>query len=90
MLAATDDKNLARVVGANTEEEPWFMVTEYSDMGDLNQFLQDHVAETTLSKSPGVATLRYVVGTRICSRLSINNEEKVWCSSRLFLSLVKH
>ena len=59
MLSATDDKNLARVVGANTEEEPWFMVTEYSDMGDLNQFLQDHVAETTLSKSPGVATLRY-------------------------------
>lgn len=59
VLFSTSDINLARVLGVNTEEDPWLMVTEFSDHGDLNQFLQDHVAETTLSKSPGVSTLSF-------------------------------
>merc|ERR1712045_1115448 len=35
------------------------MICEYTEEGDLYQFLQDHVAETSLSKSPGVPTLSY-------------------------------
>jgi discoidin domain receptor family protein 2 len=58
ILAAIRDPNIAGLVGANLDNEPPFMVCEYSDRGDLNQYLQDHVAETSLSKSPGVATLR--------------------------------
>ena len=58
ILAAIRDRNIAGLVGANLDSEPPFMACEYSDRGDLNQYLQDHVAETSLSKSPGVATLR--------------------------------
>ena len=58
ILSTILDPNIARVVGANLETEPRFMVAEYSDQGDLNQYLQDHVAETSLSHSNGVATLR--------------------------------
>ncbi len=60
ILAAIRDANIAGLVGASLDTEPPFMVCEYSDQGDLNQYLQDHVAETSLSKSPGVATLRCV------------------------------
>ena len=66
----TDDTNLARVLGVNMEEDPWLMVTEFSDHGDLNQFLQDHVAETTLSKSPGVSTLRWLTQYSKYSRIN--------------------
>ena len=37
---------------------PIGMVCEYTEEGDLCQYLQDHVAETTLTKSPNVPTLR--------------------------------
>jgi len=51
--------NLATILGLGLTEEPLLMVTEAGDMGDLNMFLQDHVAESSLSQSPGVATLSY-------------------------------
>ena len=63
ILAAIRDRNIAGLVGANLDSEPPFMACEYSDRGDLNQYLQDHVAETSLSKSPGVATLRWEKST---------------------------
>ena len=53
-----NDPNLVRVLGVCFEGEPACMVCEYTEEGDLYQFLQDHVAETSLSKSPGVPTLR--------------------------------
>ena len=58
ILSAISDPNIARVVGANLDTEPRFMVCEFSELGDLNQFLQDHVAETSLSHSSAVNTLR--------------------------------
>lgn len=64
ILSSLRDPNLVRVLGvsfdAQDEERlmPVCMVCEYTPHGDLCQFLQDHVAETTLSKSPNVPTLR--------------------------------
>jgi len=59
-LSGVNDPNITRVLGVNMEaQSSWFLVTEYSDQGDLNQYLQDHVAESSLSKSPGIATLSY-------------------------------
>jgi discoidin domain receptor family protein 2 len=60
ILSTINDPNIARVVGANFDSDPNFMACEFSDMGDLNQYLQDHVAETSLSCSSGVSTLRSV------------------------------
>ena len=60
ILTSLSDPNLVGVLGVCfTSGDPLCMVCEYSDEGDLYHFLQDHVAETSLSKSsPGVATLR--------------------------------
>ena len=60
ILTSLNDPNLVRVLGVCFEGEPACMVCEYTEEGDLYQFLQDHVAETSLSKSPGVPTLRYL------------------------------
>lgn len=59
ILSTINDPNIGRVVGANFHTQPNFMVCEYSEQGDLNQYLQDHVAETSLSYSSGVNTLRF-------------------------------
>ncbi len=61
ILTSLRDPNLVRVLGVCYEEDeklPICMVCEYTLQGDLCQFLQDHVAETTLSKSPNVPKLR--------------------------------
>lgn len=52
------DQNLATVVGAELVEDPLYVVLEYSSLGDLNQFLQDHVADTTAHLPPSAKTLR--------------------------------
>merc|ERR1712223_203685 len=59
ILTSLNYPNLVRVLGVCFEGEPACMVCEYTEEGDLYQFLQDHVAETSLSKSPGVPTLSY-------------------------------
>ena len=56
-LSCLDDPNIASVVGVNIVSDPWYIVQEFSDMGDLTQFLQDHVAESSLS-TPGSQTIR--------------------------------
>ena len=67
ILTSLKDSNLVRVLGVcysgggegESSSSLVSMVCEYTDQGDLYQFLQDHVAETSLSKSPGtVPTLR--------------------------------
>ena len=55
---AARDINLAPVLGVNLEEEPWYIVQEFSEQGDLTQFLQNHVAESSASKMSDIPTLR--------------------------------
>jgi discoidin domain receptor family protein 2 len=71
ILTGLNDPNLVRVlgvcydededivVGQDLEKTPFCMVCDYTTQGDLCQFLGNHVAETTLSKSPNVPTLSY-------------------------------
>lgn len=42
LLAALDHPNLCRVLAVCTAEEPFCLVLEYLDYGDLNQFLKLH------------------------------------------------
>lgn len=41
-MAALNDPHLSRVLAVCTDEEPYSVVLEYLDYGDLNQFLKLH------------------------------------------------
>lgn len=59
ILAALEDRNIARVLGACYREEPYCVVMEYLEHGDLCQFLKTHItAEDAHSMPIGVKTLR--------------------------------
>ncbi|XP_017079537.2 LOW QUALITY PROTEIN: discoidin domain-containing receptor tyrosine kinase B [Drosophila eugracilis] len=69
-LAQLSDPNVARLVGACLLDEPVCIVQDYSNcLGDLNQFLQEHVAETSglvAKKSLSFGCLVYIA-TQIAS-----------------------
>lgn len=58
-LAQLTDRNVARLLGASLNDDPMCIVLENSEHGDLNQYLQSHVAETTTVQT--AKTLRYVI-----------------------------
>ena len=59
LLSLILDRNVAQVIGVNLEDDPWYVVKEYSEQGDLTQFLQNHVAESPSTKLSDIPTLRY-------------------------------
>ena len=46
------------MIGVNLEADPWYLVKEYSEQGDLTQFLQSHVAQTPATKISDIPSLR--------------------------------
>lgn len=46
-LARVSDRNVARLLGASLEDDPMCFVLENGEYGDLNQYLQSHIAETS-------------------------------------------
>ncbi|XP_043286407.1 epithelial discoidin domain-containing receptor 1-like [Venturia canescens] len=60
ILAALEDRNIARVLGVCCREEPYCVVMEYLEHGDLCQFLKTHItAEDAHSMPIGVKTLSF-------------------------------
>ncbi|XP_018324973.1 discoidin domain-containing receptor 2-like isoform X2 [Agrilus planipennis] len=58
-LSRLKDLNVAELLGVSLQTEPIYYVREYGDMGDLCQFLQEHVAETTTPVSCNANKLSY-------------------------------
>ncbi|KAF6200799.1 hypothetical protein GE061_005245, partial [Apolygus lucorum] len=54
-----NQENISCVLGACLEKEPHLLVMEYSEHGDLYQFLQNHVAESTNLPHSHAETLSY-------------------------------
>ena len=46
-LARVSDRNVARLLGASLKDDPMCIVSENGEYGDLNQYLQSHIAETS-------------------------------------------
>ncbi|XP_044732901.1 discoidin domain-containing receptor 2 isoform X2 [Chrysoperla carnea] len=59
VLATINDPNVVKLLGGCLNEEPICAVLEYSEHGDLFQFLQEHVAETASPLAPAANTLSY-------------------------------
>ncbi|KAL8625922.1 hypothetical protein ACOMHN_012514 [Nucella lapillus] len=60
IMSQLKDPNIVRVIGVCTQEEPLCMIVEYMKYGDLNQFLIDHVPESSAGvPPPSVKTLSY-------------------------------
>lgn len=49
ILSRLRDPNIVHVLGICTKEEPLCMIVEYMENGDLNEFLQKHVPENSLT-----------------------------------------
>ena len=58
------DPNIAPLLGVNMEEEPCYVLREFSEQGDLTQFLQNHVAESSGSTLSDIPTLRWLSVTK--------------------------
>lgn len=58
ILNRIQDDNIVRVLGANLDAEPHFFVQEFSPLGDLNAFLQEHIADTATPLPCNAKTLR--------------------------------
>ncbi|CAK9798435.1 Discoidin domain-containing receptor 2 [Anthophora quadrimaculata] len=68
-LARLADRNVARLLGASLEDDPMCIVLENGELGDLNQYLQKHIAETSTvhtAKTLSFGTLVYMA-TQIAS-----------------------
>ncbi|XP_076622324.1 discoidin domain-containing receptor 2 [Colletes latitarsis] len=63
------DRNVARLLGASLQDDPMCIVLENGEYGDLNQYLQSHIAETSTvhtAKTLSFGTLVYMA-TQIAS-----------------------
>ncbi|XP_023246903.1 discoidin domain-containing receptor 2 [Copidosoma floridanum] len=75
-LARLNDRNVARLLGASLDDDPMCVVLENGECGDLNQYLQSHVAETTTvqtTKTLSFGTLVYMA-TQIASGMKYLEE----------------
>lgn len=76
ILAGLEDQNIARVLGICSIEQPLCVVMEYSEHGDLNQFLKMHVpVEAARNLPPSVKTLRYYILNWLCSTFKSPNPQ---------------
>ncbi|XP_066592501.1 discoidin domain-containing receptor 2 isoform X2 [Prorops nasuta] len=75
-LARLSDRNVARLLGASLEDDPMCIVLENGEHGDLNQYLQSHIAETSTvhtAKTLSFGTLVYMA-TQIASGMKYLEE----------------
>ncbi|XP_011501342.1 PREDICTED: discoidin domain-containing receptor 2 [Ceratosolen solmsi marchali] len=75
-LAQLNDRNIVRLLGASLDDDPMCIVLENGECGDLNQYLQSHVAETSTvqtAKTLSFGTLIYMA-TQIASGMKYLEE----------------
>lgn len=57
-MARIKDPNIVRVLGVCTRDEPQSVIVEYMKYGDLHQYLQLHVPDTSTPKRKHTKQLR--------------------------------
>ncbi|XP_050301155.1 discoidin domain-containing receptor 2-like isoform X2 [Anthonomus grandis grandis] len=58
-LLKLQDPNQAKILGGSLDNPPYYIIREYSQYGDLCQYLQDHVAESASALSSNASVLSY-------------------------------
>lgn len=58
LLSKLKDVNLTQILGISLCKEPFYVIFEYMQYGDLYQFLQDHITETASAVTTNVNVLR--------------------------------
>ena len=51
MMSLLNHDNIVQLLGVSTEEEPYGMIFEFMNMGDLNQYLRNAVSYSELATS---------------------------------------
>ncbi len=59
------DTNVVRVLGVVSRAAPLCVIVEYMKFGDLNQFLKQHVPESTMARKKSNRALRCVCGEEV-------------------------
>lgn len=79
VLARLRDVNIVQLLGVCFKSEPWCLMFEYSPCGDLNQYLQDHVADTSASHLPKTLSFGCLIymATQIASAMKYLESLKI-------------
>lgn len=57
-LASLSDTNVVRILGICIEQEPWWLVLEFPELGDLVLFLQNRIPKNPAMRPSNVKPLR--------------------------------
>lgn len=80
--------NVVRVLGVCSKEDPLCVIVEYMKYGDLNQYLKQHLPESTVARrNKAVKMLRWVMIT--ISHRQVGKVNTAVCSSSLDYSIYR-
>lgn len=87
IMCRLKDANVVRVLGVCSQDNPLCVIVEYMKFGDLNQFLKQHVPESTMARKKSNRALRYeILSSRLYCQLTHGKLEHTFTRKRCLKS----